>query len=125
MNTPLGDPNVTIDDGKTSESLTLKFSLLCQYTADRRGVDLEHLIEQMRTPGPGKLAMVLDLFAAMVSHNYVESSKSVPTAEQWALRIPEDAMPDISKAVIACLGKRLGLPQTPVEAPKQAQAPLQ
>jgi hypothetical protein len=132
VNSPLGDPVVTIGD----KSYSLKFSLLCQYIADRRGVDLEHLIPMIPNPepgegkpamvvkpGPGKLALILDLFAAMVAHNFVESQRPVPTAEEWALQLPEDSIPAISKAVIGALGKRLGLAQRPLAAPETEQAP--
>jgi hypothetical protein len=125
MNTPLEDPVVTIGQ----DSYTLKFSLLCQYIADKNGINLLHIGDQIRAAasGQGALALTLDLFAAMVSGNFVERQRPVPTAQDWALRIPEESMPEITKAVWSVLGKWLGLPQTPPAAPQPEQAtqPLQ
>jgi hypothetical protein len=116
MNTPLGDPVVTID----GQSYTLKFSLLAQYIADKRGIDV---IPEIRKPGPGKLALTLDLFSAMVSDHFERLGKPIPTSEYWAGKIPETAMPEISKAVMSVLGKWLGLPDGPQTVPATEQAP--
>lgn len=109
---PVEYPEVTIN-GRT---YTVKFSMLAQLVLDRAGIDTRELNKRFATPGPGSVALFMDLFASGVAHHFVAAKQKPLTAEEWALEIGDDPQifSEICRAVRVAMGK---------VRPSTAQAP--
>lgn len=79
---PVAYPTITFGE----QTYTVKFSMLSQYVLDEEGVDPRQLPEIMRSPRPGKVALMFKLFAAAVAHHFVEAGQPIPTGAEWAMR---------------------------------------
>lgn len=132
MNTPLEDPTVTVTadilskatgiQARAPRTLTLRWSTLFTYCADKWGVPLLTLLEELASKGPGKFSMTIDLFAAMVAHEF--SGGAIPKPEQWAAALSDEDVKGITEAVLVVLKNRvvamLGASQPPAKTAAQA-----
>lgn len=96
---PVEHPVVTLG----GRSLSMKYSLLADYILDKRGIDTKQLIPLLTADKPGRAALVIDLFAACVAHNFVEAGDPVPTSEQWCTRLSSDQLRELSTKLVKVL----------------------
>ena len=116
-------PTITVG---AHENLVVRMSLAAELLMIRRGLDPGILIRQVSpmSQGPPKEDKTVDLipnpnwaqnmvtaFSCMVGENFLDPQSTridlnaVPTADYWATQI--DDLTDVSKAVIASVGKAM------------------
>lgn len=117
---PLTHPTVTIG----AQILTLKTSGLTGYLLDSWGVDTSNLVERMQKP-IGRTALLFQLFAALVAHNFMEVGKPIPTPEHWALKIPVEQQAEVFALVVSVIftKKTQPAPDPPTPTPAIADPP--
>ena len=96
---PVDHPAVIIG----GRALTLKYSLLADYVLDKRGIDTSAIVPTLRSAKPGRNALVIELFAACVAHNFVDNQEPIPTPEQWCMRLGSDQLRDIGAKLVRAL----------------------
>lgn len=119
---PVGRPPVvypTVQVGE--ETYTLKFDIGAQFMLDEMGVNMGQLGAILSNPrAPGKMAIIVKLFAACVAGNFIDVGDAPPTAEQWAHRITTDDF----KAICETLPKAISKAPRPTEVPlRESDAP--
>ena len=125
MDSPIDYPVVTVK----GRALVVKCGLLAELQLSRQGIGVSDALKRMprkEKPGPVDpriLADMMDLWAACTAENFVEAGEPVPTADQWALRIPPDQWGECCRAVGTALVKALRLAvQPPAPAADLASA---
>lgn len=113
---PIDYPTIKVGD----TTYTLKYSLLAQYVLDKAGVDVRRAPQILQSDQTGRVALMLDLFAACVAGNFVDLNQSIPTATQWAQRIPSEQFGECCQKVIAAIAK-----VRPAAVPGQATPAIQ
>lgn len=118
----VGKPPVvypTVEVG--GESYLLKFEIGAQFMLDEMGVNMSQLGAILGNPkAPGKMAIIIKLFAACVAGNFVDVGDSPPSAEQWAHRITTEDF----KAICETLPKAIAKAPRPTEMPlRESDAP--
>ncbi len=104
---------------------TLKFDFTAQYSADSMGLDPAAAVKAFadaENRQPGKLVMLVKLFAAMVAHQYIEANEPVPSPDSWALRLSKEPMEvhkALGEAVVQAILKALPGPKTETQAPAE------
>lgn len=103
---PVEYPAVVIG-GRT---LTLKSGLLADFVLDRRQIDTTQILPILRANKAGSRSLIIELFAALVAHNFVELGEPIPTAEQWCLRLGTDVLRDLGTKLIRALFPNIPAP---------------
>lgn len=103
---PVEYPAVIIG-GRT---LTLKSGLLADFVLDRRQIDTSQILPILRANKPGSRSLIIELFAALVAHNFVELGEPIPTAEQWCLRLGPEVLRELGAKLIRALFPNLPAP---------------
>ncbi len=124
----------------TNQILEVKWGFFPRFLLSNWGLSLDSILTAMRsvrtvtpevkdeagaivTPAvlavddPGYTARMMELFAAMVGHNYTQVGQTPPSSMQWAAQITDIQWPEILTAMITAMGKETA-------ARKAAQAPL-
>jgi len=124
----------------TSQILEVKWGFFPRFLLSNWGLSLDNILAAMRsirtvTPevkdeagevvtaavlavdDPGYTARMMELFAAMVGHNYTQIGQTPPSAMHWATQIDEGQWIECLKAMMLAMGKETA-------ARKAAQAPL-
>lgn len=109
----------------------LKWSLLAEYVLDGKGLDMNQCLQKFVDLGKGQtsgvLVIALDLLAAMSAQYFVERGEKPLTAEQWALRLPDDQQErrKVFGAVGEALIKALPVPAKTAQAePAKTEVPV-
>ena len=123
MDSPVEYPVVKIRD----RAFTVKCGLLAELHLSRQSIGVGDALKRMPRgggkPDPRILSDMMDLWAACTAENFVAAGEPVPTADQWALRIPPEQWGECCKAVSDALVKALRLAvQPPAPAADLASA---
>lgn len=105
----------------------LAADLMCEYVLDQKGMGLREAINQMIAPGGSKVAIMSEIFTAMVAHNFdPDKGEKIRSTESWlkALNSQPDAFRDACKAVGEVVAKLLlaskSLPTSPASETEPA-----
>ena len=113
MDSPIEYPVVTI----AGRALQVKCGLLAELQLSRQGLSVGDALKRMPKKGekndPHIVSDMMDLWAACTAENFVAAGEPIPTADQWALRIPMDQWGACCKAVGEALVKALRLAVPP------------
>ena len=105
---PIAAPFVVIDGMR----LTLKWTFLAEYEADRMGFDVPGFLTGLKTSNTGKITGFMKMFVAMTAHEFNAVGRPVPDPSYWAAVIDKnpDKFKEICDAVAACLRAKMTPP---------------
>lgn len=115
---PIVYPTVTV----WGRTLILKPTGLYTFLLDQWGIDMSQMAAQFQHPGPGRFALAVKMFAGLVAHNYIERGETIPTPEQWSLKLTEIPQKEWIDAVFAAAFTKKA---PPVEAPPSQPLPAE
>ena len=95
---PLAAQVVVIDGMR----LTLKWTFLAEYEADKIGLDVAQFLAGLREQNVGKVTGFMKMFVAMTAHEFVAVGRPVPGPDYWAAKLEKE--PDKFREILRSRG---------------------